>query len=157
ARLPAGRATPLRSQLQQAAAIAPVLTAPRALAVFSQLEVNDNWFARRGAPASQTDTTDADGVVYRYFPGRGFEFHPLANFGALNAVAGSKDVVATTKLAGALLARAVVERNGTVWEYYFGYSGGRAPWLSGFAQVVAAQALARAAAVDQTDAGALRE
>jgi hypothetical protein len=157
ARLPEGRATPLRSQLQQAASIAPVLTAPRALAVFSQLEVNDDWFARRGAPAVQTDITDADGVVYRYFPGRGFEFHPLANFGALNAVAGSKNVVATTKLASALLARAVVERNGTVWEYYFDYSGGRAPWLSGFAQAVAAQALARAATVDQTDATALRE
>ena len=37
------------------------------------------------APAPKTDITDADGVVYRYFAGRCFEFHPLANFGALNA------------------------------------------------------------------------
>jgi hypothetical protein len=157
ARLPGGRAAPLRSQLEQAAAVAPVLTAPRALAVFSQLEVNDDWFARHGAPASQTDLTDADGIVYRYFPGRGFEFHPLANFGALNAAAASKNPATTARLAKALLARGVVETNGTVWEYYFDYSAGRAPWLSGFAQAVAAQALARAASVDTTDASALRD
>ena len=35
--------------------------------------------------------TDADGVVYRYFPGRGFEFHPLGNFAALNAAAGEQE------------------------------------------------------------------
>ena len=95
-RVPASRATPLRSQLAQAAAIAPKLTAPRALAVFSQLEVNDDWFANHGPAASQTDITDADGVVYRYFSG-GFEFHPLGNFAALNADALSKNVTATTQ------------------------------------------------------------
>ena len=63
---------------------------------------------------SQTDITDADGIVYRYFPGHGFEFHPLGNFAALNAVAGAKDTVATTRLANALLARAVPDPNGTV-------------------------------------------
>ena len=44
------------------------------------------------------------------------------------------------------LARGVPEaERGTGWEYYFDYGGGRAPWLSGFAQAVAAQAFARAA------------
>jgi D-glucuronyl C5-epimerase C-terminus len=154
-RVPASRATPLRSQLAQAAAIAPKLTAPRALAVFSQLEVNDDWFANHGPAASQTDITDADGVVYRYFSG-GFEFHPLGNFAALNADALAKNVTATTRLANALAERAVPEAaGGAGWEYYFDYGGGRAPWTSGFAQVVAAQSFARAAKVDTADSARL--
>ena len=154
-RVPASRATPLRSQLAQAAAIAPKLTAPRALAVFSQLEVNDDWFANHGPAASQTDITDADGVVYRYFSG-GFEFHPLGNFAALNADALAKNVTATTRLANALADRAVPEAaGGAGWEYYFDYGGGRAPWTSGFAQVVAAQSFARAAKVDTADSARL--
>ena len=36
---------------------------------------------------------------------------------------------------------------GIAWEYFFDYSGGRAPWLSGMAQAVAAQAFARTAAL----------
>ena len=150
-RLPASRATPLSAQLAQAAALAPELTPPRALAVFTQLEMNDNWFARHGPPPPQTDITDRDGVVYRYFEG-GFEFHPLANFGALNAAALSKNVTATTLLANALAARGVPEPGGGVgFEYDFDFGGGRAPWLSGFAQAVAAQAFARAAQVDTAD------
>ena len=154
-RLPASRATPLSAQLAQAAALAPELTPPRALAVFTQLEMNDNWFARHGPPPPQTDITDTDGVVYRYFPG-GFEFHPLANFGALNAAALSKNVTATTLLANALAARGVPEPGGGVgFEYDFDFGGGQAPWLSGFAQAVAAQAFARAAQVDTADSAKL--
>ena len=64
--------------------------------MIGQLTENDNWFARRGPPPNQTDIADADGVVYRYFSGRCFEFHPLANFGALNAdIAGGKTDAAT--------------------------------------------------------------
>lgn len=157
-RLPPSRAAALESQLQQAARLAPILTAPRALTIFSQLEANDNWFAHHGPPAPQTDITDDDGVVYRYFAGRGFEFHPLGNFAALNAAAASKDVTATARLAHALLDRAVpLARGGTGWEYEFDYSGGRAPWLSGFAQAVAAQAFERAAAIDPSDAAAFHQ
>ena len=155
-RLPPSRAASLQAQLEQAAAIAHILTAPRALAVFTQLEANDDWFSHRGTPAPQTDITDADGVVYRYFSGAGFEFHPLGNFAALNAATASKDVAATTKLANALVDRGVPDAGGGMsWEYYFDYSGGRAPWRSGFAQAVAAQALARAAAVDTPDSSKL--
>ncbi|HWB23583.1 MAG TPA: D-glucuronyl C5-epimerase family protein, partial [Gaiellaceae bacterium] len=153
--LPRARSAPLESQLAQAAAIAPKLTAPRALAVFTQLEINDNWFARHSAPPPQTDVTDADGVVYRYFAGKGFEFHPLASFGALNAVVASKNAAATARLANALLERGVPEPGGVGWEYYFDFGGGKAPWLSGFAQAVAAQAFARAAALDTADTAKL--
>jgi hypothetical protein len=145
-RLPASRGGPVTSALAQVVAVAGRLTAPRALALFGQLTVNDDWFARHGPPPAETDVSDADGVVYRYFPGSGFEFHPLANFGALNAATTSKNVSATRMLAAALVARGVPEASGGIgWEYYFDYQGGRAPWLSGFAQAVAAQAFARAA------------
>ena len=154
-RLPAARAGALRSQLAQAAAIAPRLTAPRALAIFGQLEANDDWFARHGPPAPQTDIRDADGVLYRYFAGTGFEFHPLGNFGALNALAAAGNIAGTARLADALLARGVpAAGGGTSWEYYFDYSGGAAPWTSGFAQAVAAQAFAHAASIDTADSAA---
>ncbi len=152
-RLPPSRADLLQSQLEQAAGIAPILTAPRALAVFTQLDANDDWFARHGSPAPQSDITDADGVVYRYFPGKGFEFHPLGNFAALNAAVASKSVPATAKLANALADRGVPDAAGGLsWEYYFDYSGAHAPWRSGFAQAIAAQSFARAAALDRPDA-----
>ncbi len=143
--LPPARAAPVASALAQVAAVAARLTAPRALALFGQLTVNDDWFARRGPPPAQTDVTDAEGVVYRYFPGAAFEFHPLANFTALNGDATSKNVAATTALAAALVARGIPADGGIGWEYYFDFAGGRAPWLSGFVQAVAAQAFARAA------------
>ena len=146
------------SQLQQAAAIAPILTAPRALAVFSQLEVNDDWFAHHGPPAPQTDVTDADGVVYRYFAGKGFEFHPLGNFAALNAAVASKDAdrdrAARERPARprACPRRAAAPAGSTTSTT----PAAGAPWLSGFAQAVAAQAFARAAALDTARRAALR-
>jgi hypothetical protein len=141
-RLPRARSTPVSVCLREAAAMAKKLTAPRARAVFGQLAVNNSYFARSGPPAGQRDITDADGVVYRYFAGRGFQFHPLANFGALNALVSSGNLDGADRLAQALIARGVSEPGGGMgWEYYFDYSGGRAPWLSGMAQAVAAQAL----------------
>jgi hypothetical protein len=159
--LPAARANPLAQCLSQVAALQGKLTTPRAIAVVGQLAENDNWFARRGPPPNQTDIADGDGVVYRYFSGRCFEFHPLANFGALNAdIAGGKTDAATS-LANALVERAVPQTGGGLgWEYYFNFSSGRAPWLSGMAQAVAAQAFTAAAAGDAslaaTAAGAYR-
>ena len=141
-RLPRTRSTPVSVCLKEAAAMAKNLTAPRALAVFGQLAVNNSYFASSGPPGGQRDTTDDDGVVYRYFAGRGFQFHPLANFAALNALVSSGNLDGADRLAQALIARGVSESGGGMgWEYYFDYSGGRAPWLSGMAQAVAAQAL----------------
>src|SRR5581483_6897799 len=100
------------------------------------------------APTDKTDIIGADGVVYRYFAGYCFRFHPLANFGELNARAALGDVEGTRTLADALIARGVYQTGGGIaWEYDFDFGGGRAPWLSGMAQAVAAQAFARASAV----------
>ncbi len=147
--LPRGRWEHVQVALEQAAALGKSLTAPRALAVFGQLRANDDYFAHHDPPrtGTGTDITDADGIVYRYFAGRCFEFHPLGNASALNARIAAKDVAGADRLAAALTARGVSRRGGAiVWEYYFPF-GGRPPWVSGMAQAVFAQAFARAAAI----------
>ncbi len=144
--LPAGRGSHVAVALSELAAFDGRLTEPRMLTLVGQLKANDDYFAVHWAPTDKTDITDSDGIVYRYFAGRCFEFHPLADFGALNAHIAAGDVAGTETLADALIARGVFQHGGGVgWEYYFDFSGGRAPWLSGMAQAVAAQALSRAA------------
>jgi hypothetical protein len=153
--LPPARAVHVQVALEQVGALGKDLTAPRALAVFGQLKANDDYFGHRSAPSNGTDITDADGIVYRFFPGRCFEFHPLANVSALNARIAAKDVAGTEQLAAALEARAVPRAGGSlVWEYYFPY-GGSSPWTSGMAQAVGAQAFARAAALLPDESAAL--
>ncbi|HET9116079.1 MAG TPA: D-glucuronyl C5-epimerase family protein [Gaiellaceae bacterium] len=154
--LPRGRREHVLVALGQAAALAGHLTQPRAVAIFGQLRANDDYFAHQGAPRNHTDITGPDGIVYRYFTGMCFEFHPLANFSALNAHVTAKDATSTQQLADALAARGVsLGKGGTGWEYYFHFEGGRPPWLSGMAQAVAAQAFARAAALVPSESTAL--
>jgi hypothetical protein len=153
--LPPARRVHVEVALEQIGALGDRLTGPRALAVFGQLRANDDWFAQRGAPKNGTDITDADGIVYRYFPGRCFEFHPLANVSALNARVAAKDAAGAQRLAAALEARAVSRGSGGIaWEYYFPF-GGRPPWVSGMAQAVGAQAFARAASLVTEDSAEL--
>jgi len=144
--LPAGRGSHVDVALSELAALEGRMTEPRMLALLGQLKANDDYFAVHWAPPDKTDITDADGIVYRYFAGRCFELHPLADFGVLNARIAAGDEAGTETLADALIARGVFQTGGGVgWEYYFDFSGGRAPWLSGMAQAVAAQAFSRAA------------
>jgi hypothetical protein len=103
--------------------------------------------ARGGvAAAERPDLVDARGVVYRYFPGHGYQFHPLANFARLNALVSEERPLAARRLAYALVARGIPRRGALYWEYTFPF-GGPSRWTSGFAQAVAAQALARAGAL----------
>src|SRR5205823_1600052 len=91
----------------------------------------------------------ADGAVYRYFAGQGMEFHPLANAAALNAFVATHDAEGAAELVDALAARAVEQPgDALVWEYNFDFGTQRAPWASGMAQAVLAQALARAGRLD---------
>jgi hypothetical protein len=151
-RLPGSRASNLAGALHDVAALTGRYDAPRALTAFTTLDANTDYFGTKATPAATLDIEDADGVVYRYFPGHGFQFHPLANFSRLNADAVRDDLDATTTLAEALLARAVPTKNGLTWEYLFPFGGGRAPWTSGMAQAAAAQAFSRVATAlaDQT-------
>jgi hypothetical protein len=148
-RLPGSRGAALKDVLDDVAAQAGRYDRARAITLFGMLAENTRYLALHAPTGSvHQDITDADGVVYRYFPGHGYQFHPLANFAALNAAVGSGDAARTRRLADALVARGVGTGSGRlVWEYYFGFGGGRPPWTSGMAQAVAAQSLARAGAL----------
>lgn len=97
----------------------------------------------RAGTTQGSDVLDADGVVYRFFPGHDYQFHPLANFARLNALVSRQRPAAARRLARALVARGIPSRGALYWEYRFPF-GGPARWTSGFAQAVAAQSLARA-------------
>ena len=154
--LPRVRAQRIEVALEQVGVFTGRLTKPRALALLGQLRANDDFFAKHGVPAPKTDISDADGIVYRYFPGLCFEFHPLADFSALNVRVSKKDAAGAARLADALIARGVHPRGGgIVWEYYFRFEGGRPGWRSGMAQSVAAQAFARAASLVTDQSAAL--
>jgi hypothetical protein len=142
--LPPLRARVLAEQLAQVSAIWDSYTSPRALALFTQLEENVEYLRTHAIPTAATDVTGPDGVVYRWFPGKGLEFHPLANFAQLNNLAAAKDADAARTLADALVARAIPRRGSLLWEYSFSVGRGAPPWASGLAQAVAAQALSRA-------------
>jgi hypothetical protein len=117
---------------------------PRALTLFGMVDANAEYLAGSPLPRKPSDITGADGVVYRFLPTRGFQFHPIANFAALNRHVTRRRSDEARTLAKALVARGVPEDDALVWEYYFPF-GGPSPWRSGFAQAVATEALARAA------------
>jgi hypothetical protein len=146
-RLPKLRGRVIASQLAQTATLWDSYTSPRATALFAQLEENLAYFETHRIPDATVDVPGTDGVVYRWFPNHGLEFHPLANFSKLDNDAAAKNTDATQTLADALLARAVPRGDRLIWEYSFAYGAGRPPWASGMAQAVAAQALARAGAL----------
>jgi hypothetical protein len=150
--LPNARVAVIASQLNEIARQSGSYTSPRALALFSMLETNLRYLETHILPSGRIDITGDDGVVYRWFGAQGFQFHPLANFGALNNLVGTKNVDATRQLASALIARSVPRGPALRWEYYFPFGAGRPPWTSGMAQAVAAQAFGRAAALTGTAA-----
>lgn len=139
-----GRERNLRAVLHDVALQWKAFTSQRAYALFSMLKTNASWFGNHAVPGGKKDITDVDGVVYRFFPGQGFQLHPLANAGALNAKVAAGDIDGAEQLALALAARGVPGSGALRFEYYFPFGGGRPPWTSGMAQAVMAQAFARA-------------
>jgi hypothetical protein len=135
-RLPRARAAVVHAQLAQLTPMWHSYVRPRALALFGQLEANVDYLETHALPDEEQDLTAEDGITYRWFPHKGFEFHPLAAFAALNA---SRDPLT----AAALVARGIPRNGALVWEYAFRFGSGRPPWTSGMAQAMAAQALAR--------------
>jgi len=123
--------------------------APRALELYATLQENADYLDSHRIPDDGTDVTAPDGIVYRYFTGKGLEFHPLANAGQLNTLVAAGDTANADALINALAARAIPEPNDAlVWEYSFTFGNAKAPWTSGMAQAVMAQALARAGRKD---------
>jgi hypothetical protein len=120
------------------------LDAPRTAVLIGTLRVNTARFRHTPLPAPMATATGPDGIVYRYFPGHGYQFHPLATFGALDAAVAAGRSADVRRIARAVVARAVPAGRARVWEYGFPF-GGPDTWTSGFAQAAGADALARAA------------
>lgn len=144
ASIPPLRAQTLAAMLKDIAGQTSAYSPQWALTLFSMLEFNEQQLATHPLPPSGTDVSGADGIVYRYVPGHGFEFHPLADFGALNTLVLAGNGDAAKQLADALVARGVPKDGRLLWSYPFPFASGSPPWRSGMAQAVAAQALARA-------------
>ena len=137
-------ARPVAAALRDAAALARHYDRTRALILFTTLRLNTELYNDGRLPRAGRTTTDADGVAYRSVASGGVRFHPLASFGNLNREAAAGSFRSKIRLGYALLARARSVDGALVWEYGFGAAGGAAPWSSGLAQAVAAQAFARA-------------
>jgi hypothetical protein len=122
------------------------LTPARMRPLFRQLDANRVWFAASAPPKPVARVSvPGDPLVYAYYPGHGLQLQPLFNWTKVNSYWFAKDYAGMQELIDRLAAVAVPQPGGWVsWEYAFDYPGSRAPWLSGMAQGVAIQALARA-------------
>jgi hypothetical protein len=147
----------LASQVEMLATLAGrgKLTVDRMPALFRQLDANREWFAASPPPSPLAQVNvPGDPLVYAYYPGSGLQIQPLFNWTKVNADWFAHDYEAMQALIDQLAAVVVPQSGGWLsWEYQFDYGGSRAPWLSGMAQGVAIQALARAwqATGDQND------
>lgn len=119
----------------------------RVTPLFSQLAQNTRWFKTNGPRPYATDRRFAGSrIIYEYFPGFGWQFHPLSNFSKLNAVWTVDTPIArraSRAYAKELLKWGVKRGHGLVWEYNFPFSGSAAPWISSISQGTAIQAFAR--------------
>ena len=144
-KLPSSRYRNLAAVAHQVAGFWKGYDSPRGRTLFAMLAFNTRWFASHWDQKPGKDLFDSsDGIWYRAFPGIGFQFHPLENFGKLNNFVAQKNTTRAEQLAQSLLDRSVVRAGGLAWEYYFRFEGGQPPWISGMAQAVAAQALSGA-------------
>ncbi len=113
--------------------------------MFLILDRNREWWAKAGPPGSGARLTfGASRVIFQYFPGKGLQIHPLANFGRLNGYWQGRRNSDLRSMATDLASLGVERHGYLAWEYYFEFGGGRPPWVSGMAQGTAMQALARA-------------
>lgn len=143
------RRGPMKWQIKmiQAMARRHKITGDRLAPLFNTVGNNTRWFRHNGPAAAGTDRRFGNSrIIFQYFAGIGWQFHPLSNFAKLNAI-WTVDTPpsrrAQRKFARELI-RWGVKRNGALtWEYYFSFSGSRAPWISALSQGTAIQSLAR--------------
>jgi hypothetical protein len=147
-RLTGSRQLPLTNQLRTIDGLAKKnrITADRVTPLFTQLQVNVDWFRTRGPGAGDSRFGDSL-IIYRYFAGWGWMFHPLANFSKVNANwTQAKSVGAQrglSRFAHELITWGVNRGGALTWEYYFPFAGSAAPFISSISQGTAIQALAR--------------
>jgi len=121
------------------------LTKSRLEVLWLQLNRNVEWwgFSDRIPGSGERVRFKDSRVLFQYFPGQGLEFHPLANWGRLQALIHD----GYNENARAFLAELLPlgsERGGALtWEYFFYFGGGTPPWTSGLSQGTTLIALVR--------------
>jgi hypothetical protein len=147
-RLSGLRETIMRSVLATVDGIAArrQLTPSRLHPLWLTLERNLEWW-RTGPLLASGRRVEFEGseLVWQYYPGSGLQLQMLGNFGKLNGLWGERENDRLAVMLDELLLLAADRAGGLAWEYYFGFGGGRPPWVSGLAQGTAVQALARSA------------
>jgi len=138
--------------------------------MFLQLRRNSAYWVSKTFPAAGDQVTfRGSELLFQYFPGRGLQLHPLANFKKANLLhAACGDSGRGRPVCGARppgprpgtpcrpkrLRRLLDElsrlaarrgRDFIAWEYLFDFGGGSPPWMSGMAQATGITALARGA------------
>lgn len=145
------RRAPMRWQVRMVQKMAREhrFNSQRIAPLFTTLNNNSRWFRHNGPVASATDRRFGDSrIIFQYFPGIGWQFHPLSNFAKLNAI-WTVDTPparrAQRSFARELIRWGVKRGSALTWEYYFDFSGSKAPWISSISQGTAMQSLARVA------------
>ncbi len=139
-----------------------LLSASRMEPAFLMLRENTRLWRTAKLPVNGDRRTVADGaVLLQYYDGRGWQLQPLATWGKINALAARCLAASQSRDGGErtcpqqrkrlrerldTMLDLAVPRGGRypAWEYFFSYSGGSPPWVSGMSQATAAHALARA-------------
>ncbi len=124
------------------------ITADRVTPLFTQLQVNVDYYrSHSSGTIGARERFGSSRIIYQYFSGWGWMFHPLANFSRLNAVwSDRKNAGALRSLkpyADELISWGVMRGGALTWEYYFPFAGSSAPFISSISQGTAIQSLAR--------------
>jgi hypothetical protein len=113
--------------------------------LFLILDRNREWWATRGPPGSGERVRFVGSeLIFQYYPGRGLQLQPLANFGFANGLWQAHKDKRLRSLIDELVALRIRRAGFLTWEYYFDFAQGSPPWISGMTQATAMQALARA-------------
>src|SRR4051794_37767665 len=101
---------------------------------FAQVQRNTSYWPHRPFPASGDFVRfGRSEILYRYFPGRGLQFHPLGTFNRANLIHGACKGVVNAPCSRPRLRRLLDEmtrfavrrsKRWTAWEYIFDFGGG---------------------------------
>lgn len=103
------------------------------------------WRDRLAAPALGTRRAfPGSDVVFQLMARSGWQLHPLANLGTLNALSKRRRISERTRVwADDLLELAVRRRGALAFEYLFPWAGGPPGWTSAMPQAIALETYAR--------------
>jgi D-glucuronyl C5-epimerase C-terminus len=130
------------------------LTSTRMPALFLQLRRNTEfWSSHPRVASGQRVKFGSSELLFQHYANQGIQLQPLGNFGKANGL--YTQCLHPTKdkpceraklktLLDELLQIKSVRGSFYTWEYFFPFSGGHPPWMSGMAQATGVEALARA-------------